>query len=168
MRSILLAAAIAYPIFADAENRIGLRIDHVQVTREFLTKLEIKTTPNTRSLSFDRVQALFVDQALRQSRQGNVLARPKATYASGEVVRFDIPPKRNKQNRSQVWDAEHGLRFTLTPTLASPGIVHLALRPGADDGQLMSVAVPAGHTTAFVVEANATQLRLLIVRPHIY
>jgi hypothetical protein len=168
VRLILIAAAIACPIVADAGDRIGLRIDHVEVTREFLSKLEIKTTPDTRSLSLDGIQALFVDEALRQSRQGNVLDRPKVTYGSGEVVRFDIPPRRNKHKKSQVWEAEHGSKFTLTPTLARPGTVNIALRPGADDAQVLSVAVPSGHTTAFILEANARHLRLLIVRPHIY
>jgi hypothetical protein len=68
-----------------------LRIDHVEVTREFLTKLEINTTPDTRSLSLDGIQALFVDEALRQSRQGNVLARPKGIRVYKMVNRLPAP-----------------------------------------------------------------------------
>ena len=165
---ILVPESDTYAAESDAGNRIGLRIDHVELTRDFLSKLEIKTPTDSCSISLDEYQALFVDEALRESRQGNVFARPKVTYRSGEVVRFDIPSRRNERKGSQVWDAEHGSKFTLTPTLTRPGIVDIALRPSADDARMTSVAVPSGHATAFVLEANARHLRLLIVRPHIY
>ena len=165
---ILVPDSDTYAAESDAGNRIGLRIDHVELTRDFQSKLEIKTPTDGCSISLDDYQALFVDEALRESRQGNVFARPKVMYRSGEIVRFNIPPRRNERKGSQVWDAEHGAKLTLTPTLTRPGIVNIALRPSADDARVLSVAIPSGHTTAFVLEANARHLRLLIVRPHIY
>lgn len=163
-----MAVAFVPPIVADAEDRVGLRIDHVEANREFLTKLGITTTPDTRSFGLDDIQAFFLDTALHQSRQGNVFQRPKVNYGSGEILRINIPPNSDQHDRTSVWDAEHGSRFTLTPTITGPGMVDLVLRPSTDGAQAVSVAVPSGRTTAFMLEANATQVRLLFVRPHVY
>ena len=177
-----LAATLTIPLAADAEQRVGLAVDHIEVTREFLAFLDVPMATGASSLRISSIQAFFIQEALHQSRRGRVYSRPKETYSKRQplqIRRPTEPPPRppplhssgssSSSSPNKPWsvrDADLGFDGTLTPTNFFPELVHLTLRLEGE-ARVRQVMATARQTAAILLESDDVRCRLLLVTPWI-